>query len=401
MRASCGRSVAPRKVLYVHTTSEIGGSDVSLAGIVERLDPRRFVPLVALPSEGPLVQRLEQSGARVFVLPRMKKLTSRKGKAWLAVFAANYPLGVASLASLIRRERVDLVHTNTIHNLYGGAAARVTGRPHVWHVREIVWQNRALLRIEQAMASAMADRVIVTSDAVREAFDRGGRRALPFAKIENGVDLRRFTPGSSDLVRRDFTIDPSAPLVGTAARMDVWKGLEDFIEAAAIVRRTRPDARFVLAGGAIEGLRTYEGELLSLAAARGLDGALFFAGWRYGPGAMPAFHQSLDVFVLPSREPEPFGLVVLEAMASGKPVVATAQGGPLEIVRDRETGLLVTPRDPSAMAAGIVDLLSDPARAVAYGRAGRARVEAHYDISRTVERLQLLYDEVIAARCAA
>lgn len=391
----------PRRVLFVHTTSEIGGSDISLAGIVERLDRTRFEPLIALPASGPLVARLEQAGARVFILPRMRKLTSRKGRAWLAVFALNYPAGVASLASLIRRERVDIVHTNTIHNLYGGMAARVAGRAHVWHVREIVWQNRALLKIEQMMAASLSDRVIVTSDAVREAFERGSPRRAAITRVDNGIDVSRFVPGASDMVRRDFGIDPAAPLIGAAARMDIWKGLEDFIEAAAIVRQARPDARFVIAGGAIEGQAAYEQELRVLAQTRGLDGVLFFAGWRYGPEAMPAFHQSIDLLVLPSREPEPFGLVVLEAMAAGKPVIATAHGGPVEIVRDRETGLLVTPRTPQAIADGVLELIADPGRMAAYGKAARARAVEHYAIERTVDRLQLLYDEVIAARCAA
>jgi glycosyltransferase involved in cell wall biosynthesis len=176
--------------------------------------------------------------------------------------------------------------------------------------------------------------------------------------------------------------------------MDVWKGLDDFIEAAAIVARARPQARFVIAGGPIEGLEAYEQTLTSLARDRGLDGVLHFAGWRYSPDAMPAFYQSLDICVLPSREAEPFGLVVLEAMASARPVIATAHGGPLEIVRDGETGVLVEPRNPGAMASAIVALVDDPARASAMGRAGRERVIAEYDIDRTVEQLQVLYGEV-------
>jgi glycosyltransferase involved in cell wall biosynthesis len=203
------------------------------------------------------------------------------------------------------------------------------------------------------------------------------------------------------VVRRDFGIAPDAPLIGTAARMDVWKGLEDFIDAAAIVHASRPDARFVIAGGAIEGLASYETGLRARAHARGLDGVLHFAGWRYGPDVMPAFHQSIDLFVLPSREPEPFGLVVLEAMASGKPVIATAHGGPIEIVRDRETGILVTPRDPEAMARAVLELIADPARAAAYGQAGRARAVQNYAIERTVDRLQRLYDDILASRRVA
>ncbi|MDQ3069285.1 MAG: glycosyltransferase family 4 protein [Acidobacteriota bacterium] len=386
----------PRKVLFVHTTSEVGGSDVSLVHIVERLDRARFQPLVALPSHGPLVARLERSGAEVFVLPRMKKLTSRKGRAWLAVFAANYPVGAWSLASLIRRHRVDLVHTNTIHNLYGWAAATIARRPHVWHVREIVWQSAALRTIERALASAFSSRVIVTSDAVGQMFERHGALPSHVTKIENGVDTVRFSPGGAGRIRSELGIAPGAMVVGAAARMDVWKGLEDFIEAAALVHGRRPDIRFVIAGGPIEGLEDYAAGLRALAVTRGLGGALIFTGWTYGPDAMPDFYRALDLFVLPSREAEPFGLVVLEAMASAKPVIATAHGGPLEIVASGETGVLVAPHDPQAMAAAILALAANPERARAMGAAGRARVAERYDISTTVTRLQTVYDEVLA-----
>jgi glycosyltransferase involved in cell wall biosynthesis len=384
-----------RRILFVHTTSEVGGSDVSLVHIVEGLDRARFQPVVALPADGPLVARLEAAGAEVVVLPRMRKLTSRKGLAGLAMFGAGYPAGVASLASLIRRKRIDLVHTNTIHNLYGWAAARVTGRPHVWHVREIVWQSALLRNIERVLALNFSSRIVVTSAAVGRMFARNGALPGRVVTIANGVDTGRFSPGPGDRVRRDFGVAPDAPLFGAAARMDVWKGLEDFIDAAAIVHRTRPGARFVIAGGAIEGLASYASTLHAQARARGLDGVLHFADWKYGPDAMPDFHRSVDVFVLPSREPEPFGLVVLEAMASSRPVIATAQGGPLEIVLDGTTGLLVEPRNPGAMAGAMLALADDPSRARAMGAAGRARVEAEYAIARTVARLQLLYDEVL------
>lgn len=385
----------PRNVLFVHTTSEVGGSDLSLAHIVERLDPTRFRATVALPSDGPIVARLEAAGADVAVLPRMRKLTSRQGRRGLAAFAAGYPMGVAALASLIRRRHVDLVHTNTIHNLYGWAAARLTRRPHVWHVREIVWQNATLRRVERALALRFSSRVIVTSAAVGRMFEREGVLPARVVTIANGVDTDRFTPGASARLREDFGIPVTAPIVAAAARLDVWKGLEDFIDAAALVHRRRPDARFVIAGGAIDGLEAYESQLRARAAARGLDGVLSFAGWTYGPAQMPEFYRSIDVFVLPSREAEPFGLVVLEAMASARPVIATAHGGPLEIVVEGETGVLVAPGRADGLASAITRLLEDPARGRAMGDAGRARAVSMYGIARTVDRLQLLYDEVL------
>lgn len=386
----------PRKVLYVHTTSEVGGSDVSLAHIVERLDASRYRAVVALPADGPLVPRLERAGATVTIVPAMRKLTSRQGRAGLAAFAAGYPRGVLALASRIRSHGIDLVHTNTIHNLYGWAAARLTRRPHIWHVREIVWQSGALRRLEVALALGHSARVVVTSEAVGRMFERGGAMPARVVRIANGVDVARFTPDAAGRVRHDFGIPPAAPLVGAAGRLDTWKGFEDFIAAAAHVHRERPDARFVIAGGPIEGHARYQAQLERQASESGLDGVLFFAGWRYGPEEMPGFYRSLDLFVLPSREPEPFGLVVLEAMASARPVVATAHGGPLEIVVDGVTGLLTPPRDPLAMSRSIGRLIGDPGAAARMGEAGRQRAVDGYSIERTVTSLQSLYDEVIA-----
>ena len=121
---------------------------------------------------------------------------------------------------------------------------------------------------------------------------------------------------------------------------------------------------------------------------------LGFAGWKYGPDAMPDFYRSLDVFVLPSKEPEPFGLVVLEAMASGLPVIATAHGGPAEILRDNVTGVLVTPGDPAKMMLAMRALSEDPGRAKEMGAAGRTEAVNTYDIARTMDRLQQLYDGI-------
>jgi glycosyltransferase involved in cell wall biosynthesis len=386
----------PRNVLYLHTTSEVGGSDVSLLGIVEGLDRARFEPVVALPADGPLVARLEAAGCAVEVVPQMKKLTSRRGLAYLAGFALNYPFAVARLARLVRRRRIDLVHTNTIHNLYGVGAARVAGRPHVWHVREIVWQSAAVSRLERLL-SRLADRVVVTSDAVGAMFkDRRGRPAPNVVKVPNGVDVRAFTPGPSGAnVWCDLGLPDGAPLVGVACRLDAWKGVDVFLRAAAEVRRSVPGARFIVVGGAIVGQEAYERDLQRLAGDLGLGDIVRFAGWRYGPDQMPDVMRSLHVLALPSKEPEPFGLVLLEAMASGVPTVATDHGGPREICVAGETGLLVPPNDVPAMAVAIQTLLADPDRARRMGEMGRRRVEALYTRHATVSRLEALYDELL------
>jgi glycosyltransferase involved in cell wall biosynthesis len=388
----------PRLILYLHSTSEIGGSDISLLRIVEGLDRSRFEPSVVLPSDGPLVAPLRDRGCRVTIVPAMRKLTSRRGGSYLARYAANYPRAVSEIARLARREGAAIIHTNTIHNLYGFAAARVSRLPHVWHVREIVWQSATLRRLEQFLVTRFSDRVIVTSDAVAESIfnSPNGTRLAHVRKVPNGVDVDRFTPANDRTgVRRELAIDNDTPLVGIVCRLDVWKGVDTFLRAAQICRATRPDVRYVVVGGPIEGVESYADELRTLADTLGLADVVRFTGWRFRPEEMPQLHAALDVYVLASKQPEPFGLVLLEAMATGRPVVATNHGGPREICVHEETGLLVPPDDPRVMADAILRLVGDPARARAMGAAGRRRVETHYTQQRMVEGLQRVYEELL------
>jgi glycosyltransferase involved in cell wall biosynthesis len=385
----------PARILYLHTTSEVGGSDISLLRLIEGLDRNTFSPVVLLPSDGPLVETLRGAGADVSVLPALWKLTSRRGTAFLARFALHYPLAVRTLAALIRRERIALVHTNTIHNLYGGAAAARARVPHVWHIREIVWQSEALRRIELSLVRRWSTRIIVTSDAVAAMFDTPSGRPGQLVKIANGVDTTRFSPGDGSRVRRELGVSPDQTLIGIACRLDEWKGVDVFLDAAVEVARSRPSARFVVAGGPITGLEQYGASLKQRASALGLDGVVQFTDWRYGPDAMPDVHRALDALVLASVEPEPFGLTVIEAMATGKPVIATRHGGPVEIVLDGVTGWLVPPRDAHALARAMQRLIDDPSAAREMGAQGRRRAVDLYDVRAYVAAIQRVYDEIL------
>lgn len=383
-------------ILFLHTTSEIGGSDVSLVRLVEGLDRNRYSVIVALPSDGPLVGRLKSAGARVEIMPVMLKLTSRRGASFLLRFAANYPRAVRALASLIRRERVSIVHTNTIHNLYGVTAARVARVPHVWHFREIVWQSRLLRRLELWMARRWSTRIIVTSNAIASMYGERDRWPVQLVRVPNGVEVDRFTPGDGAPMRRALGVQPDQALIGIVCRLDPWKGVDDFLEAAARVASREPRAIFAVVGGPIIGQEPYEAALQEKARALGIAERVRFTSWRYGPSDMPDVHRALDILVLASREPEPFGLVVLEAMSTGKPVIATAHGGPLDIIEDGRTGDLVPPGDIDAMAGAILALVNDPARRARVGALARARVAAHYTAEQYVAGVDAIYRELVA-----
>ena len=388
----------PATILYLHTTSEVGGSDVSLARLVEGLDRDRYRAVVALPSDGPLVPRLRTAGATVVVMPVLKKLTSRKGWGYLVGYACNFPRALWALRELIRREQVALVHTNTIHNLYGGPAAWLTGTPHVWHIREIVWQRGWLRRLELWMARHLATRVIVTSDAVAAMFGAVTAHPKHLVKVSNGIETDRFHPGTDADLRDAWSVAATDTLIGIVCRLDVWKGVDVFLDAAARVAADRPSARFVVAGGPVIGLEDYAASLRARATALGLDARLTWTDWQFGPADMPAVHRAIDVLVLASTAPEPFGLVVVEGMASGRPVIATAHGGPCEIVVDGVTGLLVPPKDAEALAGAMRWLVDDPARARAMGEAGRLRAVAEYSSGAYLAGVHRVYADVVGER---
>jgi glycosyltransferase involved in cell wall biosynthesis len=238
----------------------------------------------------------------------------------------------------------------------------------------------------------LADCVTANAEAVRRHVQAVERcRPDKIVVIPNGVDLRRFRGVQSAPTTPPVELPHSGPILGSVARLSPKKGQATLLEAAALVSRRRPDATFVLVG---EGPQ--RAELGAHADRLGLNGRLRFLGPVENP--VPLLSR-MDIFVLPSHM-EGMSNALLEAMAAGRPVVATDVGGNAEVVLDGVTGLLVPPRDPCRMADALLALLDDPARAGAMGAAGRARVEDHFSAGVMVRRLEGLYRELLARKGA-
>ena len=381
-----------RRILYVQTTAEIGGADVCLLRLVSALDGGQFRALVVAPKEGPLTKAMHDAGAKVIIEPSMMRLSSQMGWRYSLRYVLHYPRAVWRLARIIRRERIGIVHSNTLHALHGFAAAWLTRRPHVWHVREIVMQSRWIRRAEVMLARRFSKRIVTMSAAIAAMF---GRKA-PVTVVRDGIDLRRFHPHNDGTeIRKALNIAADDVVAGVVCRLDHWKGVEVFLRAAALCLARVPNAKFIVAGGAIEGRDDIPAALHALAGELGIRDAVRFTDWDYGPEEMPALHAALDVLVLASTWPEPFGLVLIEAMATGRPVIATRHGGPMEIVADGVTGLLVRPCDVHALAEAMVALMTGRERRERMGRAARACVEREFDEARSIAAVHRIYDEVL------
>jgi glycosyltransferase involved in cell wall biosynthesis len=258
-------------------------------------------------------------------------------------------------------------------------------------------QSSAVRRIETALAPRFSSRVVVMSDAIAAMF-RGPDGCLPrnLVKLHDGVDLQVFRPGRDGMrVRRELGIPDGTALVGTVSRLDPWKGVDVFLQAAARVVREAPSVRFLVCGGEIPGHQGYEADLRRQAAALGLGRAVLFAGWRYRHLDIPDVYAALDVSVQCPVHPEPYGLANIEAMACATPIVAVAEGGPVELCVHGETALLVPPRNPDAIAEAVLALLRNPEKGTSMGAAGRRRAEELFDRRDCVKALESLYNEVL------
>jgi glycosyltransferase involved in cell wall biosynthesis len=239
------------------------------------------------------------------------------------------------------------------------------------------------------------DRVIAISDAVRrDLTEKIHVRPSAITTIHDGRDLSRFSAG--DGRRSDFfagTPIESCRRVGVVARLSPEKGHEHFLRAAAAILREVPDAGFAIVGDAALGDGLYAERLVSQAKALGIADRTLFTGFTE---RVPDVMAGLDILVVPS-DAEPFGLVTVEAMAAGKPVVATRAGGSAEIVRDGETGLLVAPRSPESLARSVISLLSSPEQASRMGRAGCRRAWQEFSIERHCQTIRDLYSSLPSA----
>jgi glycosyltransferase involved in cell wall biosynthesis len=286
------------------------------------------------------------------------------------------------------------LHTWMIHaNVIGRVLGRMAGVPIIITSRRNVNIGGSVREYINRWTAGLGDRAIAVCELARQVeIEQTGVSPDKVVTIHNGIDVGKFSypgPQSPAQVRDSFGIPKGVPLVGTVGRFRPQKGLADLLAAMVQVRHLIPSARLLLVGG---------GELLddleTKALSSGLGTAVTFAGMR---SDVPKILAALDVFVSSSLW-EGMPNAILEAMAAGLPVVATAVGGTPEVVEDGVTGLLVPPGDPKALAEAIACLLQDIDLRQQMGQAGRGRVTQHFSIERMVERTQTLYEQLLVAK---
>jgi glycosyltransferase involved in cell wall biosynthesis len=386
-------------LLFVHASADLYGSDITLLQLVSGLDRKRFKALVVVPYGGPLVLRLRQAGVEVLVRPDLPVIRRQYMSAGGIFHLALSLRSLWWLVNLMRERKVALVHNNTLGVLPAGLAARLAGCVRVWHVHEIITQPRIVASLLATLSSAASNVVIANSRATADHYRRTRlTTSAPIEVILNGVDESRLNGPAEEPLRSAIGAGPGDTVFTLVGRINRWKGHSVFLDAAERFAAEYESVRFLIVGDSFAGQESLteavDHRIESSHALRGRTVRLSHVA------EVGRVYEASDVVVVPSIEPEPFGLVAAEAMAAGLPVIASRIGALPEVVDDDCTGLLVDPGDATSLVAAMRELYASPFRREKMGRKARKRFERCFRVERYIEDFTRVYDDLLGNKSA-
>lgn len=377
------------KILRIIARLNVGGPAIHTILLTARFNNEKYcsklVKGVEGSSEGDMKSFAMEKGVKPIVIPELQR----------EINIVKDSVALWKLYRLMRREKPDIVHTHTAKaGMLGRTAAWLAGVPVILHTfhghifkgyfgRTKTW---IFLQIEKVMAKLSTKIITISESLKKELVELGVAPEDKIDVIPIGLDLTQFVNHDySGEFKRSLGLSKNCLIVGTVGRLVPIKGQKYFLEAANKIcgdSNGNRDVKFVIVGDG-----ELRGELVGHAKELGLEDKVYFTGFR---SDLPDIYADFDIMVLPSlNEGTPVALI--EAMSSGKPVVATTVGGVVDLVEDGVTGLLVEPESERELREGILALLSDKARRKMLGRKGREAVYPAYDIETLVKRMDDVY----------
>lgn len=387
------------RILYIQPGLGIGGSKVSLASIL-RCTPNDQDSFVALskPKSIEYENKIKEhtKGIYYIELPTWQKF-KRKSilKKIVAPFSTikrtlSFIPATIKMVEIIRDEKIDIVHTNNSICPIGAFAAKLLGRPHIWHIREPIGDagQYPLLfgdAISLFLFKKLSGRIICNSEYTAEIFQKHN---IPVSIILNGLNLEKFLSITNNI--EHIERPPTIGMVGNLTTR--WKNHSLFIDIAAATLRKFPECRFIVFGGSDDlEIDDYTRSLKKKATELGLDKNLFWSAFISNPDIIM---ESIDILIHPAKT-EGSGRVVMEAMASGKPVIAVKSGGVQELIRDGENGFLVTPDNLEEFVTDVDELLSNKNLQKIIGQNAITFAKSHFSEIESAKSIFEIYERLV------
>ena len=361
------------KILHLNTEKTWRGGEQQTLYLLQSLKQRHITSHLVCQPASMLAERALAANIEVFPIAMRGETDLAAGR---------------HLRKLIRKFSYDILHSHTSHAHSLAYLASIGCKTCRLVTRRVDFSifRRSRLRLSALKYRHMADYYIAISHKIKQVMVADGIAADRIFVVHSGVDLQRFEKDSGNHLIVEFNLKPDEKVVINVAHLAGHKGQQFLVRAIPLVVEKLPQVRFFIVGTG-----KLLAELKALAASLGITRELVFTGFRSDVGA---FYKIADLFVMSSVQ-EGLGTAVLDALAQGKTVVATACGGIPEIIRDGETGRLVAPADPKAMADGIIDMLSRPAAAMAMADEGRTMVKNYFSVDVMVDKNIDVYESVL------
>ena len=375
-----------RNILFVHQSAEMYGSDKVLLYLVIGLRAKGFNPIVLLPEEGPLLLELQKCGIETWIVPVTKldrKTLSPKGMLRLPWHLYKSFFGIKQAVGC---RKIELVYSNTVAVLGAAVWAMLNRKKHVWHVHEILLSPSVVRKGVPWMVRLFADKAICNSTMTSNwLLAEQPKLAAKTSVIWNGQGPR---PAPNEIaqahVREQLGVATTDVLITLMGRINQWKGQSLFIDVADLLRqRGHTHVHFLIVGSAFTGQENLVNDLRQKIANSSVSGNVHIMAFT---SDIWSVWDTSDVAVVPSTEPEPFGMVAIEAMASGKPVVVAAHGGLLDIVEHGISGLQFEPKHAGKFADELEKLITSPDLRKKIGLAGKRRQEEVFSLKSQVEK---------------
>lgn len=378
-----------RNILFVSHSAELYGAERMLLQIIEKIDKTKFNPYLILPAQGPFEREAKRLNIPTGLIP-FKWWVTEKSKVWKQPFSWIWNIrSVLGIVKTIHQRRISLVFSNSSVVSCGALAARWVKIPHIWSIHEILRGKESLVsfmlgnRTLVRWISRLSTRIIVNSSATRRAFDQDRKVRL----IYSGLDTEHQGFPSNRELRKTLDLDEQDVVLGVVGKIYRGKGQKEVILALDKMHRDHPRLRLLIVGEIKD--RAYYRELSKIVNERNLGEHVRFTGYRED---VLNLLRLMDMLIVASGL-DSFGLVALEAMAVGTPVLAVAKGGLPEIITHGRNGFLLKSSEPEKIAEGVEDILQNPSEMAEIREQGQLTVKEKFTPERQIRKIEGVIEE--------
>lgn len=378
-----------KNILFIHQSAEMYGSDKTLLSLVINLNKQEFYSIVILPNSGPLKTELENHNIKVIIAPVLKLYRKMFTPLNLIKFIGHFFKGLKIIKNINKTHQIDIVYSNTLAVLLGFFYAFFSNKKHIWHVHEIIESPKIFTKLFKFLLNRKTNTFSIhNSLATRNFWNCKQKNQVVWNGIEQFEEIQSI---EKQQLRKNIFNTENEIIFALVGRISRWKGQLFLLECFKELTLNNQNIKLVFIGSAPPNqnhfLETLQTKIIELELQHFVEIIPF-------QDNINQLWQCIDIAVVPSTEPEPFGMVAIEAMMAKKPVIAANHGGLTEIVVDQKTGILVSPNNAEALILALEKLIINSELRNTFGVNGFERAKQEYSVASYINKIENIFNSI-------